>query len=161
MRPAHALGARTCARCRRTSCSTNSVAICAAAVAVTRFRRSIDPTCAPRPSWAACWVNDLAAEAALKVLGMVAFRKAEDDHVDTVATERVAARTDQEPFAELTYDRVIAAITALGRQTDLMRPVAIDRMLAQFAFAVDHGVTPPGTFPLFLMRPPEENKSGT
>jgi hypothetical protein len=85
---------------------------------VTRFRRSIDPSRAPWPPWTACGVYELASETALEECSVVAVCEAEDDHVDTIATKRMATRADHEALAELANDRVVAALAVLSRQHD-------------------------------------------
>ena len=69
---------------------------------------------------------------------MRALRKAENGHVDIIATERMTARAERQPFAEKPDSDVVAAEAAIGCQPDLMRPIAVDRSFAELAFPVDH-----------------------
>ena len=43
----------------------------------------------------------------------------------------------RQPLAEKADRHVVAAEAPFGRKGDLVRPVAVDRALAEFSFAVD------------------------
>jgi hypothetical protein len=61
---------------------------------------SAAPSACPRPPRAVFRVEKVAAEARLKLLGVSTVGEAEDGVVDVVTAERVAARTEGEPFTE-------------------------------------------------------------
>jgi hypothetical protein len=86
-------------------------------------------------------IDELAAKALLKMFGVRVLRKAKDVHVDVIAAERMTARAEREAVTENADRLVIAAGAAIGRQRHLMRPLAIDRSFAEFAFAVDHSTS--------------------
>jgi hypothetical protein len=86
-------------------------------------------------------IDELAAEAIAKRLGVRALRKAEDEHVGVIAAEGVRPRTQREAFGEEADRHVVVAAAASSRQCNLVRPLPIHRAFAELSFAVDHGTT--------------------
>jgi len=74
-------------------------------------------------------------EAISELLCVRALCETEDVHVDVIAAERMAAGAQRQAFAKEADGQVVGAAAAMGRERDLMRPRAIDRSFAEFAFA--------------------------
>jgi hypothetical protein len=104
------------------------------------------------PLRASSRVDELAAEALPELLGVRAISKTEDVHVRAVTAEGMSARAEREAFAEKVHGHVIAPAAPRGRQRDLVRPVAVNGVFAELAFAIDHAATKQvGRRPLALL----------
>ena len=72
---------------------------------------------------------------------MLAHGETEYGHVDVIPTEGVAAVGQRKPLAEEADGRVIAASAAVCGERYLVRPVAVDDVLAELSSTIEHAVT--------------------
>ena len=100
-----------------------------------------------RPLGAVLGIDELAAKAIAELFGVLALGKAEDVHVRAVSIKRMAARGKRQVLAEKTNRHIVAASAAISRKRHLMRPIAINRVLAEFASALHASVSFVGSRP--------------
>ena len=112
-----------------------------------------------RPLGAVLRIDELAAEAFAKLLGVLALGKAEDIHVGAVSIEAMPARAECEALAEEMDGHIVAAGAAVRGERNLMRPVAVDRGFAEFASSVDHAHSPQGSPPALTQTPGEGSRA--
>jgi hypothetical protein len=86
-------------------------------------------------------VDEIAAEALVEFLGVLALGEAENGYVHIVAAIGVAARAQRQslPLAEEVDSQAVVAEAPVGRKRDLVRPVSVHHCLAEFAFTIDQG----------------------
>jgi hypothetical protein len=107
---------------------------------MTCFGYGVDTSRARRPLWTSGGVDVLSAEALMKALGVIAIGEAEADVPNVVALKFMASRAQRQVLgaAEVVNGCVVRASRDFCAERDLVRPLAIDRRLAQLAFAIDH-----------------------
>jgi len=76
-----------------------------------------------------------------KVSGVRRISKTENLVLRPVRPNGVATRTERQFAAELVRDQIILACHIVGRERDLMRPLAIDPGARKLAFAPAHVTT--------------------
>ena len=95
-----------------------------------------------RPFWPILRIDELAAKALAKLLGVRALREAKHVHVHAVAVEGMPARALRQILAEEVDGHEVPARAAVCGKHHLMRPVAVDCCFAELASPVDHARTP-------------------
>ena len=88
------------------------------------------------PLGAVLRIDELPAKAIAELFGVLALGKAEYVHIRAVPTKRMATRGERQALAEETDRHIVAVGAAIGGKRHLMRPIAIDRVLAEFASAM-------------------------
>ena len=88
------------------------------------------------PLGAVLRIDELTAKAVAELFGVLALGKAEDVHVRAVSIKRMATRGERQSLADEMNRHTNAAGTAISGKRHLMRPIAIDRVLAEFASAM-------------------------
>ena len=92
-----------------------------------------------RPPRSLLWSDELAVEATAKLLRVLTFTKAVDIEPNCIAIEEVPARTERHALAELLNANPIGTGAPVCWNGNLMRPLSVDRSLAELSFAIDHG----------------------
>jgi hypothetical protein len=77
-------------------------------------------------------------EALPELFCMIALGKAENPKVGVVAEEGMSALAQRQFLTETSDHHVVGAAASMRRYSHLTWPVAIDQLLAEFAFSVDH-----------------------
>ena len=76
-----------------------------------------------------------------ELLGVLSLGEAEDVHVGAVSIEGMPSRAECEVLAEEVNGHIVAAGTAVCRKRYLVRPVAVDDVLAELSSTIEHAVT--------------------
>jgi hypothetical protein len=93
----------------------------------------------PRPPRSLLWSDELAVEVTAEMLRELAFTKAVDIEPNCIAIEEVSARTERHAVAELLNANPIGTGAAVCGNGNFVRPLSVDRSLAELSFAIDYG----------------------